>query len=185
MSEYIPYQPGPVPIRTNRELSRYLEDELHRISDVLPRKMDGALFSMSWSDTITIEQNITWVLLTDPTDTPDVAIPDTMWKASSGLIIAPYTGIYDCRASLFVEDISGAGNRNYTIGLGLHLNWVSGSPDYLVGDEQEDDKSLTLTISAMITANAGDSIDFLGYAYAEQFTQAASVRASIQVTRMN
>ena len=157
--------------------------QLQRIADLKEDRRPIAVFSMFLDDTITISQTIQWVRLTGPGDPVDYVIPPEMWDSVNGYIVIPYDGFYLALATVYVENIDGAGNRDYELAVGLELNWAGSDPPIQCAIGQEDNKALTVSCIAGFPAVAGDRIDALGRIYSSQFTQVASVRFSVQVIK--
>lgn len=181
---YEEYMPGPVPIETNPELSRYLDDELHRIAELKAKKTASVLMAVGETAPgfIIDFPPGSWNQLFSTADAI-VEIPEC-W--ASGSFTAPYAGVYDTSLELNFDNITGTGQGtlHFYAGIGIDGENPPSVTRHVTAPIDAD--AVIVTVSAWLILAAGQTVQFWAEAVNEgSQTQLCDVKAIAYVKREN
>ena len=176
---YQQYKPAPVPIETNPELSRYLDDELNRISELTERRTAPVKFAVSGSvlDVALHPPPVTWSQMY-VTATPEWELPEC-WDA--GTFTAPYTGQYMVNTTLQTDNPLGTGNARWNAWLSYLKN---GTDRAQVTQGAPDDVEINLALTAPYLLAAGDTITIWADLTHESRTNLVNAAGYTSITRV-
>jgi hypothetical protein len=184
MSRSLPidYQPLPVPYDP-RELPRYLEQELYRISQSLISQPVALTVDETSVLQVTTVANWQRLFLSQ---TASWDIPGGGWDPVLAEWTCPQQGLYFNIADLRVEPY-GAGNKTYYAGVRIVIDRADGSPDVVVQavDSGQDDFDLGVTLPLQTPIFFGDVVHWEATVVHDQFIGDATINSSTQLFRVS
>lgn len=179
---YEPYHPAPVPYDP-REIPRYLDDELHRLSDLVERKSVPALFGVEGTAlAIPIDNISAWnQMFVGTSEVLDV--PDGSWDSVAGEYTVPYDGVYSIILELNFINVGTQGGGNITVYAGVAVNspapTVERRSGFVVGTTE-----FHLMLNDLEGLSAGDVVTFWADIVSSQTAQTADVVALARIMRV-
>lgn len=157
-----PYHPIPTPQFGDVSVTRFLDDELHRIAawaaEVNPR---FAYCVVRATGSVALTTTPTWV---NPLvgESEIIDLPDGSWGDATGIYTCPDPGLYQLSASVTFNVVGGVGNRQVAVG----LRWVvNGTPGTEWVTSATDEFPITVSSSGVFPLAVNDTvaIEVAGY----------------------